>query len=65
MKIKTATKWALIGAIVNALMSSCYILLNTGILEWSPTISAIFYFLSIFTSCTFAFFFYVLYKNQK
>jgi hypothetical protein len=65
MKIKTATKWALIGAIVNALMSSCYILLNAGILKWSLTFSVASYILSIFTSCTFAMFFYVLYKNQK
>lgn len=65
MTIKKATKWALIGAIVGALMHLFYILPNTGIIGWSPVIGVVNIILSIFTSCTFAMFFYVLYKNQK
>ena len=65
MTIKQATKWALIGAIIGALMPFCYLLLNSGIMGWSPAISIVTNILSIFTSCTLALFLYVLYKNQK
>lgn len=65
MTIKQATKWALIGAIVSALMPICYLLLNSGVMTWSPAISIVTNILSIFTSCTLALFLYVLYKNQK
>jgi len=65
MTIKQTTKWALIGAGVGAVMPFFYLLLNTGIMSWSPAFSIVTNILSIFTSCTFALFFYVLYKNQK
>ena len=65
MTIKQATKWALIGAIVGAFMPICYLLLNSGVMTWSPAISIGTNILSIFTSCTLALFLYVLYKNQK
>ena len=65
MTIKQATKWALIGAAVGTLMPFFYLLLNTGIMNWSPAVSIVTNILSIFTSCTLALFLYVLYKNQK
>ena len=64
MTIKKATKWALIGAAVGTVMPFCYLLLNTGIMKWSPAISIVTNILSIFSSCTLALFLYVLYKNQ-
>ena len=65
MTIKQTTKLALIGAGVGAVMPFLYLLLNTGIMSWSPAFSIVTNILSIFTSCTFALFFYVVYKNQK
>jgi len=65
MKIKTATKWGLIGAIAGAVMSLYYLMYVIGLFSWSPALAVLSNILNIFSSCTLAMFFYVLYKNQK
>ena len=65
MKIKTATLLGLIGAIVSILITCFYLLLNAQVFTYTPAISVCTNILTIFSSGTLAFFFYVLYKNQK
>ena len=65
MKLKTITLLGMIAAILSACMTFFFILINSGVVEYSPSISIISNFISIFSSATIALFFYTLYKNQK
>lgn len=65
MKLKTATLWGMIGAILSICLPFYYLLQNTGVFSWTPTIGIATYILSIVSSGTLALFFYTLYKNQK
>ena len=65
MKLKTATLWGMIGALISACLSIFYLLLNSDIITWSPGISVVTNILSLISSGTLVLFFYTLYKNQK
>lgn len=67
MKLKTATLWGMIGAILSVCLSLFYLLLNSAVIviNWSPAISIVANILSIVSNGTLALFFYTLYKNQK
>lgn len=65
MKLKTITLLGMIAAILSVCMTFFFILINSGVVEYSPSISIISNFISIFSSATIALFFYTLYKNQK
>ena len=65
MKLKTATFWGMIGAIISACLSLFYLILNSDIITWSPGISVVTNILSLISSGTLVLFFYTLYKNQK
>ena len=65
MKLKTITLLGMIAAILSACMTFFFILINSGVVEYSPSISIISNLISIFSSATIALFFYTLYKNQK
>ena len=65
MKLKTITLLGMIAAILSACMTFFFILINSGVVEYSPSISIISNLISIFSSTTIALFFYTLYKNQK
>ena len=65
MKLKTITLLGMIAAILSACMTFFFILINSGVVEYSPSISIISNLISIFFSATIALFFYTLYKNQK
>ena len=65
MKLKTATFWGMIGAIISACLSLFYLILNSDIITWSLGISVVTNILSLISSGTLVLFFYTLYKNQK
>lgn len=65
MKLKTITLLGMIAAILSVCMTFFFILINSGVVEYSPSISIISNLISIFSSATIALFFYTLYKNQK
>ena len=65
MKLKTITLLGMIAAILSACMTFFFILINSGVVEYYPSISIISNLISIFSSATIALFFYTLYKNQK
>ena len=65
MKLKTITLLGMIAAILSACMTFFFILIISGVVEYSPSISIISNLISIFSSATIALFFYTLYKNQK
>lgn len=65
MKLKTATLWGMIGAIISICITLFYLLINADVIEWHPAISIATNILSIVSSATLALFFYILYKNQK
>jgi hypothetical protein len=65
MKLKTATLWGMIGAIISIFITLFYLLINADVIEWHPAISIAINILSIVSSATLALFFYILYKNQK
>lgn len=65
MKLKTITLLGMIAAILSVCMTFFFILIKSGVVEYSPSISIISNLISIFSSATIALFFYTLYKNQK
>lgn len=65
MKIKTATLWGMIGAILSIFITLFYLLLNAEVFDYTPAMSVITNILSIISSGTLVLFFYTLYKKQK
>lgn len=68
MKIKTATKLGMIGAIISFIISMFYFLVNAGlyqIIDNFAPIRQIINLLDFFSGLTLFLFFYTLYKNQK
>ena len=65
MKLKTATLWGMIGAIISIFITLFYLLINADVIEWHPAISIATNILSIVSSATLALFFYILYKKKK
>ncbi len=65
MKLKTATLWGMIGAIITILLNFFYFLLSIDVIEWTRTINIATNILNLFASGVLALFFYTLFKNQK
>lgn len=65
MKLKTVTLLSMIGAILSLCMSFFHIMLNGGIIEWSPIWNLVTNLVSLVSGTTLILFFYTLYKNQK
>lgn len=65
MKLKTITLLGMIAAILSVCMTFFFILLNAGVVEYTPAFSIISNIISIISSATIALFFFTLYKNQK
>ena len=59
MKLKTITLLGMIAAILSVCMTFFFILINSGVVEYSPSISIISNLISIFSSATIALFFYL------
>ena len=65
MKLKTVTLLGMIASILSVCNSLLYLLVNSGIMEFSHTLSILANLVSIFSGASLALFFYTLYKNQK
>lgn len=68
MKIKTATRLGMIGAIISFIIPIFYFLINAGLFSFIDNftpISQIINLLNFFSRLTLFLFFYTLYKNQK
>ncbi len=66
MKIKTATLWGMVGAIVSIILNVFYFSINAFQLDWwSPALGICTNLLNLFSSVTLVLFFYTLYINQK
>lgn len=78
MKIKTATRLGMIGAIISIVLTFIYLLINLDVIKLVPedmdydkseqiykVFNVICNLCSIFSAFTLATFFYVLHKNQK